>query len=357
MKDYYKILGIKENTSEEEIRRRWIELMRQLHPDQQIEEKGEDKRVKDINEAYQVLKHSSTRVKYDLKRMYDRKKRGLYLKRLSHPISILIVFLIFGIIYFKGSQVPIQPKPITQNKINPTSKILDEIATSPIAPSKSGAAVKVKKEVFKPPLPSFPLAKGKLKSDEKPSIPTVLKSEMPVKVENVIPDEMSKGVPQEIVKVVIQEDQIKPINQKAPKDQIAQIIPLTSPIPPAIASEEEARRFFVNYIEQYTQKNIDGFLSLFSLKAVQNQKDGIEGIRKIYNHFLNQSQDIRYHMEDVKTEIYENGVEVKARYEVDQVLKKGGGRKIWRGRIRWTLVKEHGALKILSLDYQHQKTP
>ena len=96
---------------------------------------------------------------------------------------------------------------------------------------------------------------------------------------------------------------------------------------PDIAKEEEVSRFFNNYIERYTRKDVDGFLSLFSLKAVQNQKDGMEGIRKIYNHFLNQSQDIRYHMEDVKTEIYENGVEVKARYEVDQVLKKGGGKK------------------------------
>jgi hypothetical protein len=58
----------------------------------------------------------------------------------------------------------------------------------------------------------------------------------------------------------------------------------------------------------------------------------------------------------MKIEIYENAVEVKARYEVDQIL-KGGGEKPWKGHIRWVLVKEDGALKILSLDYQHRKTP
>jgi hypothetical protein len=62
-------------------------------------------------------------------------------------------------------------------------------------------------------------------------------------------------------------------------------------------------------------------------------------------------------MDDVKTEIYQNGVEIKARYELVQTLKKIGEKKLWRGDIRWTLIKEHGTLKILSLDYQHQKSP
>jgi hypothetical protein len=127
--------------------------------------------------------------------------------------------------------------------------------------------------------------------------------------------------------------------------------------PPLIATEEDVRQFFANYIERYTQKDLEGFLSLFSPRAVQNRQDGLERIRKIYSNFFNQSQEIEYHMNDIRSEIYQNGVEVKARYELVQVLKKGGGKKIWRGDIRWTLVKEHEALKVLSLDYQHQKSP
>ena len=34
MKDYYKILGVKETASMDEIRDRWVELMREFHPDQ-----------------------------------------------------------------------------------------------------------------------------------------------------------------------------------------------------------------------------------------------------------------------------------------------------------------------------------
>ena len=130
----------------------------------------------------------------------------------------------------------------------------------------------------------------------------------------------------------------------------------TSP-PPLIATEGEVKQFLANYVDRYVQKDLDGFLSLFSSKAVQNHKDGLEGIRTTYANYFNQSQEIQFQMEDTKIEIYQNGVEVKARYEVNQILRKGGEKKVWKGSIRLVLVKEDGALKILSIDFQHQKSP
>ncbi len=130
----------------------------------------------------------------------------------------------------------------------------------------------------------------------------------------------------------------------------------TSP-PPLIATEGEVKQFLANYVDRYVQKDLDGFLLLFSSRAVQNRKDGLERIRAIYTDYFNQSQEIRYQMEDTKIEIYQNGVEVKARYEVNQILRKGGEKKVWKGNIRLVLVKEDGALKILSIDFQHQKSP
>ncbi len=130
----------------------------------------------------------------------------------------------------------------------------------------------------------------------------------------------------------------------------------TSP-PLLIATEEEVKQFLANYVDRYVQKDLDGFLLLFSSRAVQNRKDGLERIRAIYTDYFNQSQEIRYQMEDTKIEIYQNGVEVKARYEVNQILRKGGEKKVWKGSIRLVLVKEDGALKILSIDFQHQKSP
>jgi len=124
-----------------------------------------------------------------------------------------------------------------------------------------------------------------------------------------------------------------------------------------IATDIEVNQFFNNYIERYTKKDFDGFLWLFSLKAIQNQKDGLQGIKEIYSNFFDQSQTLQCRMEDKKIEIYENGVEVKARYQIEQIVKKSGERKVWRGRIRWVLIKEDGTLKILSIDYRHEKTP
>jgi hypothetical protein len=101
---------------------------------------------------------------------------------------------------------------------------------------------------------------------------------------------------------------------------------------------------------------MEGFLWLFSSKVLQNQRAELEDIRESYSNFFNESLDLQYGIEDRKVEIYENAVEVKARYKIEQIVKKSGERKVWRGRIRWVLIKEDGTLKILSIDYRHEKT-
>ncbi len=122
-----------------------------------------------------------------------------------------------------------------------------------------------------------------------------------------------------------------------------------------IATEEEVRQFFTDYIERYTKKDLDGFLSLFSPKAVQNQRDRFDEIKNIYSDFFNKSHELRYHIEDMMIRIYQNTLYVIAYYEVRQILKKEGKSGTWRGDIRWVLVRENGALKIRYLDYRHYK--
>jgi hypothetical protein len=121
-----------------------------------------------------------------------------------------------------------------------------------------------------------------------------------------------------------------------------------------------------HYKNQYTRKDIGGFISLFSSKAIQNDRDGLNEIRRIYSDFFDQSQELRYYLEDIRIKIYtealvfglfyENAVLAEARYRVDQTLKKTGTKKVWEGDIRWILIGENGALKILSLDFKHQKS-
>jgi len=138
------------------------------------------------------------------------------------------------------------------------------------------------------------------------------------------------------------------IDQTNLKIELAQFKP-----PSLLATEDDVRKFFANYIERYNQMDLEGFLSLFSSKAIQNQKNRIEGTRKIYTDFFNQGQEVRCQIQDMKIEIYQNAVEVKARYQIEQISKKSEGRMVWKGQIQWVLIKENGAFKIVSLDYQH----
>ena len=128
-------------------------------------------------------------------------------------------------------------------------------------------------------------------------------------------------------------------------------------IRPLLATEQEVKQFFENYIERYSARDIEKFLWLFSSKAIQNQKDGLPGIREIYANFFDKSQALKLRIEDQKVEIYENAVEVKARFEIEQIMKGNEITKIWRGPIRWVLIKEGGLLKISSLDYRNEKNP
>lgn len=61
-KDYYEILGVHKNASDDEIKRAYRKLAHQYHPDKN---KGDDKKFKEINEAYQVLGNREKREQYD----------------------------------------------------------------------------------------------------------------------------------------------------------------------------------------------------------------------------------------------------------------------------------------------------
>ena len=61
-KDYYKILGVEKSASEDEIKKAYRKLAHQHHPDKSG---GDEKKFKEINEAYQVLSDQEKRGRYD----------------------------------------------------------------------------------------------------------------------------------------------------------------------------------------------------------------------------------------------------------------------------------------------------
>jgi len=531
MKDYYKILGVEDEASEEEIRARWIELTKYYHPDLGRTEEGDEK-IREINEAYEILKNEQTRFQYDferdlkrsvIKRAQRRQERKTNIHKIVVPSGLLALFLIVGFIFFRSGRVATPPKSEALHEID---KISEEKTASQISPVKinSGAkeegkapkeisrgvpreapkevsremarkvpkevpretarviakevpkeipkqvpkqAVKeVPKEVPKEIPKQVPREVSKEVSKEVPKqiakevpkeVPKetarVIAKEVPKEVPREIPKQVAKEVPEEAPKEVSREiarevpkeipkevakQVAKEVSEEVPKEaprvmakevpkevpkeipkqvakevprevpkevprvmakevpkevpkeipkQVAKEVPKEAPEedpkevasvtlhpgkkltigtredktlpsrPPLLAKEKEVEQFFSNYVDRYNRKDVGGFLAFFSSKAVQNQRDGLEAIGNLYTEFIDQSEEVRYQIEGMKIEIFQNRVDVKARFRVDQKLKKGGEEKVWKGNIRWVLVKEEGRLKISSLDYQNEKSP
>ena len=60
-KDYYQILGISRSASQDEIKKAYRKLAHQYHPDKG----GDEKKFKEINEAYQILSNQEKKSQYD----------------------------------------------------------------------------------------------------------------------------------------------------------------------------------------------------------------------------------------------------------------------------------------------------
>ncbi len=63
-KDYYKILGVAKDASQDDIKRAYRKLARKYHPDVSKEADAEV-RFKEVGEAYEVLKDPEKRQAYD----------------------------------------------------------------------------------------------------------------------------------------------------------------------------------------------------------------------------------------------------------------------------------------------------
>jgi len=396
MKDFYKILGVKEDASAEEIRARWIELTKRHHPDLHKTDEQADAKIREINEAYEVLKDDFKRLDYDLDRVLKkslaekgqgRKERRINIQKIILSTGVLVSCLIVGFVIFRWFRVAVPPK--SEVPVSPSASVKDETNRKEEpgqeirAKSESRVTVEnwnsnqIGKEI---PQEKKKIAEKESKQKEELVPKVAMKSEIPAKadppkqISREVPKEVSKEGPKDSEEVTKEISQVLP-QESARMDQpksavmepppppktenlveVEQAKPASLPFPPPFAKEDEVKQFFADYRDRYTQRDIDRFLSLFSLKAIHNQKDGLDEIRKIYAKFFDQSEELKFRLEDTNIEIYQNMVEVKARFRVDQILRKGEG-KVWRGNIRWVLMREEGALKILSLDYRNEKTP
>lgn len=68
-RDYYEILGVERNASDEELKKAFRKLARQHHPDLQTgdqQKKAAEEKFKELNEAYEVLSDGEKRRRYDV---------------------------------------------------------------------------------------------------------------------------------------------------------------------------------------------------------------------------------------------------------------------------------------------------
>lgn len=74
-RDYYEVLGVERNASEQEIKKSFRALARELHPDVNRHDPDAEARFKEAAEAYEVLSHAESRSTYD-RFGFDGLKRG-----------------------------------------------------------------------------------------------------------------------------------------------------------------------------------------------------------------------------------------------------------------------------------------
>lgn len=126
-------------------------------------------------------------------------------------------------------------------------------------------------------------------------------------------------------------------------------VPPSLEIPKAVTMEE-TRQFIDEYIARFMKLDLEPFMELFSKRAVENKMLPYADIRDAYQKTIAGSRSIGYRLKIYSIQTYTRSAFVRGRYEIVQILKKGG-KTVLKGDIQWDLIRENGSLKIREVNY------
>lgn len=64
-RDYYEVLGVQKGVSDEELKKAYRAMVKKYHPDLHPDDKDAEAKMKEVNEAYDILSDKDKRAKYD----------------------------------------------------------------------------------------------------------------------------------------------------------------------------------------------------------------------------------------------------------------------------------------------------
>ncbi|MDR2420669.1 MAG: DnaJ domain-containing protein [Oscillospiraceae bacterium] len=76
MTDFYAVLGVRPEDGTDVIKERYRKLAKQYHPDRAADKEAAEKRMREINEAWEILGDDEKRAEYDAKRNPNSGKSG-----------------------------------------------------------------------------------------------------------------------------------------------------------------------------------------------------------------------------------------------------------------------------------------
>jgi len=123
MKNYYDVLRISTNSTQEEIKRAYRQLALKYHPDRNQGKKEFEEKFKEITEAYFILSDSEKKAKHDIEiKNYNQQKRSQNPQENVTPMTFLIIF--------RNLKSKLLLKPIAVNKIelfNTMNNVLSDL--------------------------------------------------------------------------------------------------------------------------------------------------------------------------------------------------------------------------------------